>query len=420
MKNNYSDFISQEEMQQELKKVSSKKDIEMGGIPLCYDDEAVYMDVDMGHTLVIGSAGSGKTQSVVLPKIYSTINAQHSIIVDDEYNEIQRMLNDELESNNYKVYNFDFDNFTGAKWNPLDLVYKLYQDNNLDDAVMILEKIANYILADTNNNNSDPFWKECCIQLFVGTSLYLLEKEKRLITIQEVVNYASKITIEDYNKLDDNSPSKIFLRVVMTAPNDTKGSIISVFNNSVMCYSYSNKINDFLSESTINIEDLLNLRVALFINGCHSKQYITNLISIFVEELIYVCEKIKNKYIVNIVLDDFNDFVPFDNFGKILAYIRSVHVELTLCSTSLHRLSEIYGETSLEHIISYFNKIIYLFANDEYTLEFISNLCGDKRANEKLITPTELKLLKQFEAIVIKSRHLPFKTKLLPYYQYKK
>lgn len=420
MKNNYSDFITQEEMQQELKRVSSAKDIEMGGIPLCYDDEAVYMDIDMGHTLVVGSAGSGKTQSVVLPKIYSTINAQHSIIVDDEYGEIQRMLSDELVNNNYKVYNFNFDDFTGNKWNPLDLVYKLYKDNNLDDAVMILEKIANYILADTNNKNSDPFWKECCIQLFVGTALYLLEKEKRLITIQEVVNYASKITIEDYNKLDDNSPSKIFLRVIMTAPVDTRGSILSVFNNSVMCYSYSNKINDFLSESTINIEDLLNLRVALFINGCHSKQYITNLISIFVEELIYVCEKIKNKYIVNIILDDFNDFVPFDNFGKILAYIRSVHVELTLCSTSLHRLSELYGETSLEHIISYFNKIIYLFANDEYTLEFISNLCGNKRVDEKLISPTELKLLKQFEAIVIKSRHLPFKTKLLPYYQYKK
>ena len=54
-----------------------------------------------------------------------------------------------------------------------------------------------------------------------------------------------------------------------------------------------------------------------------------------------------------------------------------------------------------------------------YTINYISTLCGLKKNNESLIPETELKLLKPFEAIVIKSRMLPFRTKLLPYYQYK-
>ena len=76
------------------------------------------------------------------------------------------------------------------------------------------------------------------------------------------------------------------------------------------------------------------------------------------------------------------------------------------------------AKTTLEHIIACFSKVIYLYANDEYTLEYVSNMCGNKNVDEKLITPTELKLLKTFECIILKSRHLPFKSKLLPFYQY--
>jgi type IV secretion system protein VirD4 len=418
VKNNYSSFISQEEIQQELKRVSSKKDIEKGGIALCYDDEAIYLDEEGGHSLIIGSTGSGKTQTTILPKVYTSIYAGENLVVDDMKGEIYEMLKNDLETNNYKVFKFDFNSYSGNKWNPLDLVYKLYQDNNIDDTVMILEKIANYVLSESNSANSDPFWKECCIQLFVGTALYIMEKENRLVTIKDIADYASKITDEEYNKLDDNSAAKIFLRVIMTAPKDTKGSIISVFNNLIMCYSYSNKINDFLSKSDFNLEELLEEKVALFITDCHDKQYITNLISIFIEELLYVCEKKRNNRRINIVLDDFNDYVPFDSLGKMLISARSSYITVTACSTTLHRLVEIYGETTLEHIIACFSKVIYLYANDEYTLEYVSNMCGNKNVDEKLITPTELKLLKTFECIILKSRHLPFKSKLLPFYQY--
>lgn len=56
------------------------------------------------------------------------------------------------------------------------------------------------------------------IQLFTGTMLYITEKEDRLPTIREISDYTSKIIIEDFNKPDDNSPAKVFLRIIMTAP----------------------------------------------------------------------------------------------------------------------------------------------------------------------------------------------------------
>ena len=45
-------------------------------------------------------------------------------------------------------------------------------------------------------------------------------------------------------------------------------------------------------------------------------------------------------------------------------------------------------------------------------------MCGNVNDKECLISITELKLFKHFEALVLKSRLLPFKTKLLPFYEY--
>ena len=418
MKNNYSSFVSEEDMQKELNKVSSKEDIKKGGIPISYDENALYIDDAYGHSLVIGNTGSGKTQTITLPKIWTSIVAGENIVVDDSKGEIYNKFEEDLQKNGYKTIKFDFEELSGNKWNPLKLAFELYKDNNLDDAVMILEKTAYYVFNDYNDNNADPFWINCVRQLFVGTILYIIEKEDRLPSIQEVSNYASKITVDDFNALSDDSPAKIFLRVIMTAPAETRGSIYSVFNNSIMCYAYTNKITDFLSETDFNIEDLLNEKTALFILDGHKKNYVTNLISLFIEELYYICDKKKNTRRINVILDEFHDFNKVDNFAKLLSDTRYLNMEFTLISSSLHQLNEKYGETSLEHIISHFVRVIYLLANDEFTLEYISNMCGNKNLNEKLISATELKLLKQFEAVVLKNRQLPFKTKLLPFYMY--
>ena len=247
-----------------------------------------------------------------------------------------------------------------------------------------------------------------------------MEKENKIPTIKEVCDYASNITTDDFNKLTNSSPAKSFLRVTMTAPTDTKGSIYSVFNSKLMSFSYKNRINTILDEPDFELEDLLNDKVALFIIDAHNKPYYSNLVELFIEELCYTCNVINNKKRINILLDDFNDYIPINDFGRLLANTRSINVEFTIVASSLHPLSIAYGEISLEHILSQFVRIIYLYANDDYTLEKISNMCGNKSKDEKLLSTTELKLIKPFEAVVFKTRLLPFKTKLLPFFEYPK
>ena len=418
MKNGYTHFISKEEMEKELIKISRPSEIKKGGIPLSYDDNSIYLDDSTGHNLIIGSTGSGKTQTISFPKIYTSILAGESLIIDDHRKESYETFKEELLNNQYKVIELDFYNFVGNTWNPLSLPYKLYKEGEIDESLKLVEKIAYYLFEYTNDQKQDPFWITSARNLFVGLVMACMDLSKNEFSICSVVDSLS----EDYllnvvNETKDEVALSL-LKNINIMPKDTKGSVIAVFNHAMLNYTKMSRLKSFLNKTDFNMEDFLNEKVALFVYNSDERIYINSLFSLFIEEVYYVARRGNNKRKINILLDDFDDYVNFENFPKLLADSRSNYIEITILTRSLHRLTEKYGETNFDNILSYFTRVIYLYANDEYTLNYLSKLCGNKNNEEALITPTELKLLKTFESIVLKSRYLPFKTKLLPYFQY--
>ena len=65
-----------------------------------------------------------------------------------------------------------------------------------------------------------------------------------------------------------------------------------------------------------------------------------------------------------------------------------------------------------------FDNIIYLLANDLYTLEEVSRLCGDT-GRGPLISIEELKTMDYFNEIILMPRMMPIKTKVKPDYEMK-
>lgn len=84
-------------------------------------------------------------------------------------------------------------------------------------------------------------------------------------------------------------------------------------------------------------------------------------------------------------------------------------------------LINMYGKENAEIIKMCFDNTIYLLSNDIYTLNEISNLCGrtqnDKNGIVPLITVEQLKTLQYFEAIILITRMMPIRTKLVPDYE---
>lgn len=416
MKNSYSNFMPLEEMQNELAKINSKEEIEKGGIPLCYDEKSIYLDTDFGHNLVIGSTGSGKTQTTILPKVYTSILTGESLLVDDINGEIYEIFEKELKDKDYNIIKLDFNNFDGNSYNPLALPYKLYKEGNIDKAIKVLEKVAYYLFECTSEKGQDPFWLTSTRNLFLGLALYLMENDSE-ITIDAIINLLSSIKMDDISNLSDDKVSKSLLKNIFSMPNDTKGSVFAVFNMGLTIYLKYNNLSRFLSKSDFEFNDFLNKKIAIFIFNGHENLFINSLVSLFIEQLYFVFQR-NNKTRMNILLDDFDDFIKFENLIKFLSDARSNYIELTILVRSFNKLNYDYGDIAFEHFLSYFTRMVYLYANDEFTLNYISNICGNKNDNEKLVSSTELKLMKRFEAIILKSRMLPFKTKLLPFYEY--
>lgn len=421
----YSRWATDDELKSKLTQINYESDIKKSGIPLMYDDNNLYIKDDETHTMVIGSTGSGKTQSIMLPQLRLAIKAQESFIVHDVKGEIYDVLVGELKRQNYNtvVINLD-DTSVGNNFNPLSLPYELYKNNQKDKAMELLENIGYYFCgSDTFNANIDPFWTNSTISLFVGLALYLFDNAKEdEINISSIFNLLSNFekVSKEVSKYDKTSPTYISLSSIFLAPEDTKGSIVSVFIQNMKPFIGREKLLKLLSSNNIDIKNIQKNKTALFIIS-NNKIVSKRLVPLIIEECYFVSttNNEKNRRL-NIVIDEFENLIPIKDFDNMLTLSRSYNIKFSIFIRSILELRNIYGKEQTEILKMVFGNIIYLLANDIETLEDISKLCGNKQTEkgfEPLVTIEDLKLLNTFEAIVLIPRINPIKTKLLPDYQ---
>lgn len=423
----YARWATDEETKRRLIPVGKGKEIEKSGIPLMFDDDNLYIDGNETHNLIIGASGSGKTQASILPLLKLSMLAGDSIVLNDPRGENYSRCSDMLKNEKYKVLCVDFDDARyGNSWNPLELPYRLYKDGQIDKSNEMIEKVGYYLFYSKSDLNSDPFWVNSCIDFFTGLVLYLFDKAKA-----EEINLNSVAFLSDYlntkgraneflEKIDPKSNIYINLCGTLTAPPETRGSIISVFNQKMKVYVSKEKLSSMLSNGDFSLDDITNKKCALFIIG-GANDYSDSLIPLLVDQIVE-CSSIysKKERYLNILLDEFDSLVPIKNFMKMLDYARGLKIRFSVVIKSYKHLFNIYSKDDAELLKLCFGNIIYLLSNDIYTLEEISAYCGNQLVNGKvvpLITVEELKTMDVFEAIVIMCRMMPIKTKLLPNYK---
>ena len=203
----YSRWATVEEFKSRLTPISYDTEVKKSGIPMMYDDNNLYVRDDETHSIVIGTTGSGKTQSTLLPQLRLAIKAGESMIVHDVKGEIYNILSGELKKQNYNTIVIDLDNPNcGNCFNPLYLPYELYKSGDKDRAIELLESIGYYFFCnETYDNSVDPFWNNSATSLFVGLSLYLFENaNEEEINISSLLNLVSDFPklMEEVNKYD--------------------------------------------------------------------------------------------------------------------------------------------------------------------------------------------------------------------------
>ena len=441
----YSRWAKQREIKnsKDVKKVIVGDKVEAAGVPLINNGKEIWVDNGEYHSLIIGSSGSGKTQTIVKPLVKLLTQKGESMVITDPKGEIYRASADYLKSCGYKVIvlNFREPNY-GNAWNPLALPYQYFKAGNKDKATELLDDVALNILYDPSSKSDSDFWEKSAADYFSGLALGLFidakEKEVNLnsINLMSTVGeerYATSNYIKEYFQLKgEDSSAYIFASNTINAPNETKGGILSTFRQKIRLFSTRESLSEMLAYSDFDMRDIGREKTAVFMIIHDEKKTYHSLMTIFIkqcyETLIDVAQENggKLKQRTNFILDEFANMPPLKDVDSMVSAARSRDIRFTFIIQNFAQLNDVYGKEVGEIIKGNCGNLIYLISTEIAALEEISKMCGEVKSSEKdktastpLVTVSDLQKLKLFEAIIIRLRTNPFKTKLEPDFKMK-
>lgn len=435
----YSRWAKEKEMKEELSMVTpTQKKSKVAGVPLILKDNESWIDDSEYHTLVIGATGSGKTQTVIKPTVKILAKKGESMIITDPKGEIYENTAEMLKAKGYQILLLNFrDPQNGNAWNPMSLPYQIYKSGKQDKAIELLDDLALNILYDESNANADPFWEKTSADYFSGLALGLFEDAKNeeininsinlMSTVGEDKFGGSTYIKEYFGMKDPASAAAINAFGTVTAPSETKGSILSVFKQKVKLFASRENLSEMLSYSDIDLSSIGKQKTAVFIVIQDEKKTYHSLVTILLkqiyETLIDVAQKCGGKLPIrtNFLLDEFANMPPLKDVTTMITAARSRQIRFTMIIQNFAQLNKVYGKEDAETIKGNCGNIIYLISTELAALEEISKMCGevkskkdDKTASTPLVTVSDLQRMKQFETIILRMRKQPFKTKMTP------
>jgi len=421
-----------------VEKVDPKADsIRAAGITLINNGKEIYVDDGETHNLVIGSTGSGKTETIVKPMVKLLAKNGESMIITDPKGEIYRETAALLKEKGYNVILLNFrEPEHGNCWNPLEMPYNYFHNGNKDKALELLDDVAMNILKDPNSK-ADPFWEDSAADYFSGLTLGLfMDGSPKEVNISSV-NYMSaigeerfgpKTYLQDYfTSKGEDSNAYILASNTINAPTDTKGSILSTFRQKIRVFSSRDSLNEMLSTSDFDMKSIGREKTAVFMTIHDEKKTYHGLLTIFIkqcyETLIDVAQENGGKlnYRTNFILDEFANMPPLKDVDSMVSAARSRRIRFTFIIQNFSQLESVYTKQVGDTIKGNCGNLVYLMSTEITALEEISKLCGEVKAKDKdksatrpLISVTDLQKMKMFEILLIRQRGNPFRTKLVP------
>lgn len=419
---------------------SSDKEVLGAGIPLINDGKDLWVDNSDYHTMIIGSTGSGKTESIVKPMVNLLAKKGESMVINDPKGELYKYCGDYLKTQGYNIVVLNFrEPDQGNAWNPLTMPYYYFKTGNMDKSTELVEDIANNILVDPKNKDS-AFWEKSAADYFSALAIGLFRDGKEDEINFNSINLMSSVGderfgasnyIKEYFTLKgESSPEYIFGSTTFNAPSDTKGGILSTFRQKIRIFASREKLSEMLSYSDFDMRSIGEKKTAVFLIIHDEKTTYHSLLTVFLkqcyETLIEVAQSNGGKlhYRTNFILDEFANMPPLQDVDSMVSAARSRDIRFTFIIQNFSQLNDVYGKEIAETLKGNCGNLVYLISTEMAALEEISKMCGEVKSKEKdktastpLVTVSDLQKMKLFQVIVKRLRMNPFKTTLTPDYK---
>ncbi len=452
-------FLKPKEIKKNFKVWNIGEHLKQGGVPVTYLDGKFYYDDSFDHTLIVGSTGSGKSASFIIPLIYNLASAGESMIINDTKGELYCNTADYLKSQDYdiKIVNLR-DAFASDGWNPLHLPYKYYKEENIDEAGDLIENFSKSLTK--NLSSKDMYWEKSATSVLSALCYAIIEDAPResqvnLYSIYNLLVEHGAKTINRQNSLDMYFQDRPFGNLAKNsyatgsfAKGETRATLFSVLSTVIKMFSDTG-IANLTSRTDFELEDIGKKKTAVFLIIPDEKQSRHELASLFIDQCYqalvntaqnHFCGKLPIR--TNFILDEFANMPPIPNISNKVTVSRGRNMRFYFVIQDFGQLKETYKEASVI-IKSNCTNWVYLLTADNDTAKEISNRLGKYTisssrvstssrieqvdfnvSNDKslmgreLLQPDELMRFKYGESLFIKSRMLPLKATSLPFYKY--
>lgn len=418
-------FSTDKEIKKNFKK-ENVNNIKEAGFPVSFskDLKTIYFDRETPHYVYLGSTGSGKSVTAVIPSCAFIANAKkkRSVFITDPKGEIYQTTSKMFQDNGYRILTIDFRNPEKSnKINILEPIIVEYEEyieyERLSNESKTEEEKLNYnnlsmsSLAETNRlisslstmvmqekvEQKDPFWNNSAKNLLEGLIGFFLEEYKlgnitrEKITMTSIRKFQNSSMEEnnfkkfkDYiNKREYGSKSKDALVSILSASDNTYKSITAVFGEKMNLFDDINVANVTCS-SDFEFNILGKEPTALYvIVPDEDKTYftlVTIIVGLLYRDLVKLAnstEKKKLPYEIDFILDEFANCPPLADIEAIVSVARSRGMHFHFFIQSFSQLDNVYGKEVAQIILDNCG-LIYLKTNTQDTAEAISKRLGKK------------------------------------------
>lgn len=372
-------------------------DIEKGGLVLGWskNGKTAYYTDDDTHSVVIGATRSGKSRHVVLPSIGLMALAGESIIAVDPKAELYLYTNPFLKRLGYEVITIDFRNQNlGSRYNFLQPVLDAVDLDDIPLAVARARDIAQMLVPENNNINTDPLWPAgqrtmvtvailaVCLEHEDPAHRNLANAYDFLGQMCRAVGPRGETALPLYLEgLPQDSPLRRAMAVAQIAPNKMRGSFDASALMSMTLFT-DPAIHDMTSATDFDHMATGDRKRAIFLIVPDERSTYYPLVSLFVYEqyqaLIQRADELGGRLPrrVNFVCDEFGNFTKINDMDKCITVGGGRGIRFHLFVQDTGQVYDKYGKEIGKTILYNCETWVYLATKNGDTLKELEEMLG--------------------------------------------
>lgn len=341
------------------------------------------------NEIIVGPTRSGKTTSVIEPKLLHTFDG--SLII----NVTKRSLVDKyapiFKDRGYQVWDLNLSEplRSTVSYDPFEYVY------TDKDVIKLAETLVG---GEVSTSRDDPYWNQSAMSglaAIMGLAKMNAESDHRKVTFSDFYKLYNNLKLGANDKgasstLDvffdaaerthrNNQFGRMWRTIRGNAPR-TASCIYSAMNNAVDKLMTDDALKMMGNDKKISFEELSNKKTVLFVTTSPVNKTMQKLTNMFFTDafrlLFEYAESLPDKELplpVHLICDDFATGCKIPDFYEYLSVFCAKRISVTLLLQSESQLSYMYGKNEATTIINNCDTYVYFGGMDDETCRNISN-----------------------------------------------